>query len=73
MWKIWHKLFGWDYIVFSYGIADIVKRIRVTSNGKEYVKVTSDMFFIDENNKILRSLSGGFKKFKHLTRVTDDL
>lgn len=73
MWKIWHKLFGWDYIVFSFGLADTVRRIRVTPNGKEYVKIISSVVLVNENNKTLESTSGEFKKkFKHLTRITDD-
>lgn len=35
MWRLWHKLFGWDYIYWSLGTHG-VRRIRVAPNGFVY-------------------------------------
>jgi hypothetical protein len=47
MYKIWHKLFGWDYVsVYYIGANRVVRRIRLAPNGKEYIMLYSDMDFL---------------------------
>jgi hypothetical protein len=48
VYKIWHKLFGWDYILVNFAFDKVIKRIRVTPNGREYVKIHSYIFFLEE-------------------------
>lgn len=34
MYKLWHKLFGWDYIYWANSAAQGVARVRVNPNGQ---------------------------------------
>ena len=38
MWKLWHKLFGWDYIQWSSVELHQVARIKRAPNGLVYFK-----------------------------------
>ena len=38
MWKLWHKLFGWDYIQWSIADSHQVSRIKRAPNGLAYFK-----------------------------------
>lgn len=42
MWRLWHKLFGWDYVTHNdyWGHAKF-DRIHTTPNGIEYIKGNS--------------------------------
>ena len=46
MYKIWHKLFGWDYVLFRWGGTSEIKRIIITPNGTEYIKIYSKLELI---------------------------
>ncbi len=43
MWKLWHRLFGWDYVVtevYCQGrhIEDVIVRVQKTADGHEFVQ-----------------------------------
>lgn len=39
MWRIWHKLFGWDYVIIEMMSRGIVRRIRYDGDGRSYVLI----------------------------------
>lgn len=39
MWKLWHKLFGWDYVLYEFAGEYHIRRIKKAPNGLEYVTV----------------------------------
>lgn len=63
MWKLWHKLFGWDYVlVEAFGDQKRVRILR-TPTGREYAHLWStltDMLFLDSPKR--------FYTITHLTR-----
>ena len=36
MWRIWNKLFGWQYVMFRYGSSICIRRVRTLPNGDTY-------------------------------------
>lgn len=36
MWKLWHHLFGWDFIHLENSATEIVRRVRHTAHGRPY-------------------------------------
>lgn len=48
MWKLWHRLFGWDYVAHRYGYDNEVSRLRVAPNGTYYVKTCGNLVFIEQ-------------------------
>lgn len=34
-----HKLFGWQYVIVTWGYDNLVKRVHKTADGREYVKI----------------------------------
>lgn len=38
MWKLWHKLFGWDYVLLTGWMYERTRRIQRTPNGMEYAE-----------------------------------
>jgi hypothetical protein len=36
MYKIWHKLFGWDYVHWSNSYARGISRVRLTPDGTAF-------------------------------------
>ena len=49
MWRLWHKLFGWDYIQWNLGLGTHgIRRIRVAPNGVVYFKRLGEIFSLAE-------------------------
>ena len=47
MWRLWNKLFGWDYVVWSYKHSDLpgdVSRIIVDQTGTPYIHEYSEVY-----------------------------
>lgn len=38
MWRVWHHLFGWDYVCYTHIASRYIRRVRVSPN-KEFVYV----------------------------------
>lgn len=55
MWRLFHKLFGWDYVRVEFGFDYHIRRIKKTPNGVEYVNLYG-MKFLSERH------------YQHLTR-----
>lgn len=51
MWKLWHFLFGWDYVMFPMGFSLPIRRIRRTPNGKEYVLWYGNIYFVGDKSR----------------------
>ena len=47
MWRLWHKLFGWDYIQWKLGTHGI-RRIRVVPNGLVYFMCLGEIINLAE-------------------------
>ena len=68
MWKLWHRLFGWDYVqVDMAGL--VVKRLRWTPNGNPYIKWLGRIYLL--RGKIHGKKYGGREWFDHLTIKED--
>jgi hypothetical protein len=37
MWRLWAKLFGWKYVLFTYGFSHVIRKIQKDKYGNEYV------------------------------------
>lgn len=37
MYKLFHRLFGWDYVGFKFGYNTTVRRVQTAPNGEPYV------------------------------------
>lgn len=61
MWRLWHKLFGWDYIYWSLGTHG-VRRIRVAPNGLVYFMCLGEIISLAEP---------GYHKITYLTCSKD--
>lgn len=49
MWRLWHKLFGWEYIAMSYsGALYVVSRVRETPSGIKYIRRSGTMMFAED-------------------------
>lgn len=58
MWKLWNKLFGWNYIIFRNGAYSYILRVRVTlTERRSYVYFTSNqiIFLLDEGKTEVES------------------
>lgn len=55
--KLFHFLFGWDYILFHYGFGEHIKRVRVAPNGLEYVQIGMDMHYLSRYRNQLCQVS----------------
>lgn len=38
MWRLWHKLFGWHYVVVSIAYDDRICRVYVDGDGRPYAR-----------------------------------
>lgn len=52
MWRLWNKLFGWDYVYWSHRGHCIISRVKFSGNGKPYFKAYRCGFLhlIDEDS-----------------------
>ena len=39
MWRLWHTLFGWDYVYWELISMSGVSRVRLASNGVAYFRI----------------------------------
>jgi len=62
MWRLWHRLFGWDYVLYTFVSSCHIRRVRKFPNGVEYVMVFSSTGCI----RLLSELEG----YNKLTRIT---
>jgi hypothetical protein len=62
MWKIWNKLFGWEYIHFQFGLGYFVKRVRLSPRGILYVKLAGQIYLINNEKFIHHN-----RKYTYLT------
>jgi hypothetical protein len=63
MWRLWHKLFGWDYIQWKLGLGThSVRRIRVAPNGFVYFMCLGEIISLAEP---------GYYKITYLTCPKD--
>lgn len=49
MWKILHKLFGWDYVLIRWNGEHKVRRVRTLKNCDRYVVQGGEFFFLNED------------------------
>jgi hypothetical protein len=42
MWRLWHRLFGWEYVAIRYGFSDQILRVRRSAEGDPIC------FFLDQ-------------------------
>ncbi|PCI53444.1 MAG: hypothetical protein COB36_12315 [Alphaproteobacteria bacterium] len=52
MWKLWHKLFGWDFIQLKYGWGTKIRRVRYMPSAYPYVVVCGSIIPIKPNGVI---------------------
>jgi len=54
MWRLWNKLFGWEYVVIPWAFSDTkVVRVRYTQDGVPYLKVYDRILTLDVKEPIL--------------------
>lgn len=54
MWKLWNKLFGWDYVLLRASMMDYryIRRVRQNVAGARYVKFCGqDLWFLNDDGK----------------------
>jgi hypothetical protein len=49
MYKLWHKLFGWDYVLFKFGSSRIIRRVHTSPTGIKFVKPYAGIYLVGEN------------------------
>jgi hypothetical protein len=49
MWKILHKVFGWDYVLIRWNGEHKVRRVRTLKNCDRYVVQGGEFFFLNED------------------------
>ena len=50
MWKLWNKLFGWQYALINYGGCIEIYRVHLTNNGWLYFKPSLYYMALEVNN-----------------------
>jgi len=63
MWRLFHKLFGYDYVLLQFGYTWYVKRAHKMPNGEMYVKLLSGVHILYRD----LTMSGRFGKYIPLT------
>jgi hypothetical protein len=61
--SLFHRWFGWEYIIFNWGYSNIVRRVKVWPNGRKTVMAYGELAVLDETTK---TLSTG-RKYVELT------
>jgi hypothetical protein len=51
MWRLFHRLFGWDYIRISFIYGNVIRRIQYTPNGKAYVSLYGEMELLESSHR----------------------
>ena len=55
MWRLKHKLFGWDYVSIKSPVMDYryIRRLRTTADSKRYIVFSGEkIWFLLDNNLI---------------------
>jgi hypothetical protein len=50
MWKIFNKLFGWQYALINFASCKEIVRVHTTQTGIEYYKIYGDIRIIGESD-----------------------
>lgn len=66
-----HWLFGWEYILFSFGRSEEYRRVRTFPNGIKYVKCYGAIYLI-KDDQWLYDLDGYKKPYIKLTGVKSE-
>lgn len=69
-WRFWNKIFGWDYIAYTWGISTHIGKVYKTGiEGLEYVKIEGSMFILCDDG-ILRDTNNYYveRPYTRLTR-----
>lgn len=48
MWRLWHKIFDWHYVIIQYGDALQIKRVRALPNGEMYVEIYGRVIYLSQ-------------------------
>lgn len=59
MWKLWNKLFGFEYVLFKWGDGYIIRRAVVSPTGIKYVTAYGSIIVVGENDV--------YRQWKYLT------
>lgn len=52
MWRLWNKIFGWNFVHAEASIVSMIRKIRYTNNGRAYIKwFGSEYIWLDSNSK----------------------
>lgn len=51
MWRLWHRLFGWHFVAFSYGYSHHVRRVRLDGNGNAYVRICDEHLYLSDKTE----------------------
>tara|TARA_R110000851_G_scaffold5671_4_gene23242 strand:- start:1276 stop:1461 length:186 start_codon:yes stop_codon:yes gene_type:complete len=53
MWKIFNKLFGWQYAIICYGSGDYVVKVHTAQTGFRYYKIYGGIYLLKEQAVML--------------------
>lgn len=59
-WKLFHKLFGWDYVLYSPEGSRIVLRVKKCPMGRPYVVRHGDILFLRTDGTFKNSSHTGY-------------
>lgn len=55
MWRLWHKLFGWEYALIRWAFCDQkIVRLRKTPNGEHYYRIYGETRQFEQDRLIMR-------------------
>lgn len=54
MWRLFNKLFGWQYVVMSFGYDDYIRRVHKSVYGEEYVHLYGRVIKLSDRKPVLR-------------------
>ena len=67
MWRLWHRLFGWDYVALHWGVSrSVVCRVQTTPDGYPFV-IHHEMFFWLNDDYTADEFDGSRRRFAPLT------
>lgn len=46
LWRLFHWLFGWEYVQFDYGFSKVTRRVQHDGDGKPYASVWGEMVYL---------------------------
>lgn len=51
IWRIMHRLFGWDYVLYKPASTWLIRRVSSLPNGRRYVRCDFEHHFLDDINR----------------------